>query len=283
MISAVRDEAARLCGFSNMTRDLTERIRADAEQRHLTSVLEHERAVLQTLSESFLGKTPRLRGLQVASLYQPAAKADRVGGDYFDFIPLDRRRLGVVIGDVCGKGLSASLYTAMAKYTLRAYAREEAEPEQVLYRLNQTLAAEIDDDERFVTLVYGVLDLEAATFTYANAGHPGPVLYDPTTHSCQQLGATGGVIGAFPDWQYEQRTVSLPPGGVLTLFTDGVTEAGGCLDPLDGLDLCAALQGHMAETVDGIARALFDRAQELAGGHLSDDVAIVVIRRPSIR
>jgi PAS domain S-box-containing protein len=279
VITTLRDEAGQLRGFSSMTRDITERKRAQEAQQHLTTLLEHEREIVRTLTESFLGRTPLLPGLQVASLYEPAARAERVGGDYFDFIPTHDQRLGVVIGDVCGKGLSAALYTAMAKYTLRAYALEEPDPQKVLSRLNQALYNQISDEEMFVTLVYGVLDLEAGTFTYANAAHPAPVVYDPAASSCQLLGTTGGIVGAVSDWEYEQRSVPLAPGAVLALFTDGVSEAARDREPPDDGGVAAIIQEHAGESVEAIAWAIFAWAHELAGGTLSDDVAIVVIRR----
>jgi PAS domain S-box-containing protein len=304
-------------------RDINERLlvsglrvqeQAEEEKGHLTTLLEHERELVRALTESFLGRTPRLPGLQVASLYEPAAKAERVGGDFFDFFEIDPNLLGVVIGDVCGKGLPAAVYTAMTKYTLRAYALEEPDPQKVLYRLNQALYNEIIEEGMFVTLVYGVLDLTTGTFTYVNAGHPAPVLYTPIHplrgyptlragrpgsgpqlrprsslgppateggwgHSCQLLEATGGLVGGVPHWEYPQRSVSLKPGAVLVLFTDGITEGTGGKDLLDGEGVSAILQERAGENVDAIARTIFARARDLAGENLEDDVAIVVICR----
>ncbi|HEY4000086.1 MAG TPA: SpoIIE family protein phosphatase, partial [Candidatus Xenobia bacterium] len=112
----------------------------------LVSALQHERSIVRKLARSFLGKVPKLAGFQVASVYQPAFETDRVGGDYYDFIRIGRDRLGVVIGDVCGKGLSAAIYTSMAVCMTRYYAREIAEPRQVMERLNAGLHAELSQE-----------------------------------------------------------------------------------------------------------------------------------------
>jgi sigma-B regulation protein RsbU (phosphoserine phosphatase) len=284
------DVAVRLALFvliALLVSSLEERLRArerqaEEAQQNLTTLLQHEQSVLGTLTESFLPKTPNFPDIQMASLYRPAAEAEQVGGDFVDFIPLDGRRLGVVIGDVCGHGLAAALYTTTARYMLRAYAWESPEPRQVLHRLNQALCHEMDEEGRYITLIYGVLDRASVDFTYADAGHPPPVIYDPTSDRCRRLCVTGGMVGAFPDMKYEQLTVTLAPGSVLALFTDGVTEAAGRHDPREDESLFAVVRPHARESADAIAQALFARARQKAGGEQRDDIAIVVIRR-SIR
>jgi PAS domain S-box-containing protein len=279
-VAAVRDPKGKLATLRWLLRNITEHNKVEAQRRaRLETALEHERDMVQRLAKGVLGKPPQIPSFQVASIYQPASKTDRVGGDFFDFIPIDDHRLGVVIGDVCGKGLTAALFTAMVKYTLRAYALEEPAPEEVLYRVNQALYKEVNEDWRFVCLVYGVLDLVTGTFTYANAGHPPPVLYDPVSRSCWPLEVTGAIAGAFPDRTYQQRTVLLERSAVLAMFTDGVTEAAGSRRPLGQEGVCAALQEHADESADTIARAMFDRAADQVGGDLGDDVAIVIICR----
>jgi PAS domain S-box-containing protein len=277
-VAAVHSPEGKPVALCWLLRDVTERKQAQATQRHLTTLLEHEREIVRALTENFLGKLPQFPSLEVAARYEPAARAARVGGDYFDFIPLEPRRLGVVIGDVCGKGLTAAVYTAMAKYTLRAYALEETDPQQVLTRVNQTLYNEIIEEGMFVTLVYGILDLGAGSLTYANGGHPPPVLYDPATRRCQPLEVTGGIVGGVPRWTYQQRVVSLVPGAVLALFTDGLTEAARGESPRDD-SVSVLLQEHATAPVEAIVQALVGRAHDLAGGCLEDDLAVVVIRR----
>jgi PAS domain S-box-containing protein len=277
-VATSRDWEGKPVAFRWLLRDITERQRAEARQQCLERVLEHEREVVRLLTTSLLGTIPQIPGLQLAAIYQPASGSDQVGGDYFDFLPLNHRRIGVIIGDVCGHGLTALLHIAAVKYMLRAYAREDAEPQTVLHRLNRALCDEMSEEANFVSLVYGVLDLESATFTYANAGHPPSVLYDPASQRCCHLERTGVIAGAFPDLEYQQRTVSLEPGVVLALFTDGVTEAGGLGDLSGDESVRATLEEHGAENAQSIATAILERVHDQVGGPLRDDMAIVVVR-----
>jgi sigma-B regulation protein RsbU (phosphoserine phosphatase) len=180
---------------------------------------------------------------------------------------------------VCGIVVSAALYAGTTKSMLRAYALEDPEPQTVLHRLNQALYREMCEDTRFVSLLYGILDLDADTFTYANAGHPPPVRYDPTSGRCDRLPVTGIIAGAFPDMRFQQRSVALPPGAALVLFTDGVVEAAGEVDPFDDGGISDLLAGRPEESAEAIAQAICECLALQAGRELTDDVTLVVIRR----
>jgi sigma-B regulation protein RsbU (phosphoserine phosphatase) len=136
----------------------------------------------------------------------------------------------------------------------------------------------MSEESPYVTLFYGVLDLEERSLTYANAGHPSPFLCEPAARRCRELEATGGVVGAAPEIVYAQQNVILPPGAVLALFTDGVTEAHTGAELLGSAGVRAAVEAHVAGSADVIADAILARAREFGGGELHDDVAIVVIR-----
>jgi AmiR/NasT family two-component response regulator len=240
--------------------------------------LQQEREVAYSLAKSLIGETPRIAGFQITSRYDPAFEAGRVGGDFYDFFDLNDDRIGVVIGDVCGKGLAAASHTGMARHMLHAYSLEDPDPARVLSRLNRALFQRTDPDSLFVTLVYGVLDRKTLAFTYATAGHPPPVLYDPGQQCCRELRSTGGILGAVAEMQYDEESMALPPGAVLALFTDGVTEAHTSAEMLESSGVCAVVQEHAAETVEAIADAILARARQFAGGYLRDDVAIIVLK-----
>jgi PAS domain S-box-containing protein len=268
--------------FTVILRDVSERARAEAERQRLAVVLEQEQRVVTALARYCLGEPPRMPGLEIACIYRPALAAERVGGDFYDFFTLDRGCLGVVVGDVCGKGLVAALHALTTRSMLRAYAREEPDPAIVLWRLNQALQHEMDEGALFVTLAYLIIDLEAGRLTYAIAGHPPPVLFDPERARCSRLRVTGGLVGGIPDMRFETAVARFPPGGVLAIFTDGVTEAGGPSDPLleDG-GVPSILRERAHRDPGGIAGTILERARARARGSLPDDVAIVVIRRAS--
>jgi serine phosphatase RsbU (regulator of sigma subunit)/DNA-binding response OmpR family regulator len=255
--------------------------------------IQEERETLQTLAHSFLTLPPVREDLKLASRYEAAAEVAKIGGDYFDFVEFDDHRLGVVIGDVCGKGLAAAIYTGKAKDMFRAYALENFEnaralsqplsPQWVLTRLNRALCYQMSD--MFVTMVYGVLDTYAQTFTYTNAGHPHPLLFQPCSESLLEIkpaqggeGPTDGLVGAVEEMEFTEQTVALEHGSVLAMFTDGVTEARTGLEMLEISGVREVVQAHATESADAIADAIFTRAREFASGVLRDDVAIVVIR-----
>ena len=246
----------------------------------LVRELRQEREVAQALAESFLPQVPEIPGFEAATCYQPASRDARIGGDFLDFIELDRRRIGLVIGDLCGHGIEAAAHLARAKYMLRAYALDDAAPAGVVARLNRALHHHLSaaEDCQFLTLIYGTLDLRTRELTYCNAGHPSAVLHHPSWSGCTELRATGGLVGPLEDMEYTQESALLEPGTTLALFTDGVVEArlGGRMLGQSGV--CEVLEEHAGAHAAAIAGALRDRAFRFSAGELRDDVAIAVLR-----
>jgi response regulator NasT len=246
--------------------------------------LKQEHNVVTSLAEQFASHAPSVPGFQVASRFEPASEVARIGGDFFDFIHLDDSRTGVVIGDVCGKGVVTATYTTMARHMLRAYCLEDPEPLRVLALLNRALYTQMSDECPFISLVYGILDRQDASFTYAGAGHPAPLLWEPgqpaaaRAPTCRQLRSNGGIVGMFPEREYAQERVTLSPGALLVLFTDGVTEAHVGADMLESAGVQQVVEAYALEPVESVANAILSRAREFAGGFLRDDVAILVIR-----
>ncbi|MBW3624347.1 MAG: SpoIIE family protein phosphatase [Armatimonadetes bacterium] len=256
-----------------------ERAQSEVVQQQLRAVVKRKQDLVQTLSEGFLQQNPQIPGFEAAFFYQPSSRDDMVGGDCFDFFTFDVSLQGVMIGDVCGKGLSAARYTSRTKYMLEAYALEDPTPQTTVTRLNRALAKELGEAAMFVSLIYGVLDSEAATFTYTNAGHPQPILYDPGAERFVRLEVTGGVIGADPGMEFRQTTVSLPPGSVLLFFTDGLMEAVGCDDPDGDGNVSPIMKERAGEGAEAVAWTIFDRARRLADRNRRDDMAVIAIRR----
>jgi len=258
-------------------KDLREKQRSS--RKALGEALQRERAIARTLAESFLGSPPTgIPGLRFETAYEPASSAELIGGDFFDFIELGANRLGLFIGDVCGKGLPAALLTASCRHMLRAYALEDASPETVVRRLNRALCHQASEECTFVTLIYGVLHLATFDFAYANAGHCPAVLCAPNHARCTALDATGGLLGIEPSWRWASERVQIEPGGLLTLFTDGILEARreGEMFGLAGVEAAVC---DLAGAPANVASGLNERARAFAGHDLNDDVAVVVVRR----
>jgi len=232
--------------------------------------LKRAREIQQMLLPSQL---PQLAGAQIAGAWQPARE---VGGDYFDVIQLDEKRIGICVGDVAGKGITAALLMANLQASFRAFATADASPQVVCTKLNKFLCANTAPG-KFVTFFYAVLDAEGQTLTYENAGHsPGLLLRsDGTTESLQGGGA---VLGALPDWTYQDYVAKLQAGDKLLLSTDGITEAENAkLEEFGEQRLVEAARARDGSALD-IQRAIMQQVTTFCGGNFRDDATLLVVR-----
>jgi serine phosphatase RsbU (regulator of sigma subunit) len=206
-----------------------------ASARHRTELYSQALAyqkVTQELSlagkiqASFLpDELPNLSGWQLAVTLLPARETS---GDFFDLIPLENGKLGILIADVTDKGIGAALYMALSRTLIRTYAIEfgdDPQPDVVFFAANGRILEDARAD-LFVTAFYGVLDPAAGTLTYSNAGHNPPyLLSNQDSQLLQSLGQTGMPIGVEADSLWEKATVQIRPGDVLVLYTDGIPDA----------------------------------------------------------
>jgi sigma-B regulation protein RsbU (phosphoserine phosphatase) len=230
------------------------------------------------LAESFNGKAPELPGLEIACRYQAAYESERFGGDYFDFIDFGENRLGLVMADVCGKGLKAGVFTAMAKYTVRAFSFPEQPPEFIVPRVNELMFRQIGEEGMFITMAFVTLDLGKMTAQYVNAGHCSPLLHRPSTGESHLLGPTGPPLGVFARPPYRQQEIALESGDVLVLVTDGIIDAARDASELLLGDILAATGA--CSDVNVLADAIIADAMERAKDYQLDDIALIVIRIP---
>jgi serine phosphatase RsbU (regulator of sigma subunit) len=178
------------------------------------------------IQASFLpDELPSLSGWQLAVTLLPARETS---GDFFDLIPLENGKLGILIADVTDKGVGAALYMALSRTLIRTYAiefDEDPQPDVVFFAANGRLLKDARAD-LFVTAFYGILDPETGELTYCNAGHNPPYLlhYDDEQR-LQSLGQTGMPIGVEEDTLWEKSTVQISPGDILVLYTDGIPDA----------------------------------------------------------
>ncbi len=161
---------------------------------------------------------PQVRRLDIAARYSPSFE---LGGDFYDFIPLEGH-LGVCVGDVVGKGIAAGLLMASVRAALRAYAQDIYDLDDVISRVNVALSRETLDRE-FATLFYGVIDPATLRLTYCNAGHEPTLLWRQGTFTRLEEG--GMIVGIDPDQKYVKRIVELQTDDVLFLYTDGLPDA----------------------------------------------------------
>jgi serine phosphatase RsbU (regulator of sigma subunit) len=238
---------------------------------------QQQKQFADTMQRSLLPRSrPVVEGLEVGEVYEPSARVD-VGGDVYDFLALEDGRLAVVLGDVTGHGVDATADMAMAKFVFRSLAREHPEPADFLASANEVICSEIGPG-KFISMSYVVVDGRSGRLAGASAGHPAPriVLADGST---RLLEAHGLVLGIDGGQEYAESHAELPLGASLVLYTDGVIEArrSGELYGEDRLD--ALLTERRELSARSLAAAVAEDAREFAGGDLSDDLAVVVIRR----
>ena len=163
--------------------------------------------------------TPKITGMDVVARYIPMTS---VAGDFYDFIVVDERHVGILIADVSGHGLPAALIASMLQVALTAQARHVSEPGKVLAGLNQALCGKFQHN--FVTAAYVYVDLEKNTMNYAGAGHPPLLLWRKSTGSASQLLENGLVMGQFEEATYNSLQVPIEAGDRFVLYTDGILE-----------------------------------------------------------
>ncbi|HEY7537907.1 MAG TPA: SpoIIE family protein phosphatase [Gaiellaceae bacterium] len=239
---------------------------------------QQQKAFAETIQRALLPRhRPRVRGLELGTVYESAARVD-VGGDLYDFLELDDGRLAVVLGDVTGHGVDATADMAMAKFVFRSLVREHPCPVEFLAHANEVIAEEVELG-KFVTMTYVVLD-PGGTVSCASAGHPAPRVVYPDGR-VEPLGARGLALGIDPGQQYAESGATLPPGGSVVLYTDGVTEARSVSrrDLYGDERLDALLREHRDRPAQELAEAILADCRAFAGGELADDCAIVVARR----
>ena len=205
-----------------------------------------------------------------------------VGGDFFDIFPMGER-LGVVVGDVSGKGIAAALLMVMVRTLLREIARDLPEPAEVLARLNGSLCRDMPPS-MFVTLVLAALDpAEPGRVVLAGAGHPDPVVIRADGGAAvASLGAAGGtVLGVFDDSTFEQIELTLAaPGDTLLLLTDGIVEAQSEDGRRPGIPaVLPILERDRALSAQALADRLTADVLQRAGSRLQDDMTVFVLKR----
>lgn len=182
---------------------------------------EQELTRAREIQEGLLPKElPQLPGVEIVSAWKPARS---VGGDYFDVIRLDKKRLGICIGDVSGKSITAARLMANLQAAFRVFATPGASPAAVCARLNEFVCNNVAPG-KFLTFFYGALDGQARALIYENVGHC-PSLVMRASGQTELLRGEGAVLGVMPEWPYKHTVVQFKAGDRLLLYTDGVTEA----------------------------------------------------------
>lgn len=285
LVQLVADQAAVAIANNDLTAELRRKERLDRELEIASDIQSH------LLPQS----CPQIAGIEIAADCQTA---NRVGGDYYDFIPgscdrgtttvTDADRAAsepwsIVIGDVMGKGVPAGLIMTMTRGLLRAEVLNRRSPAQILSHLNRVMYEDLERSHRFVTLFYSSYDPQSRTLTYSNAAHNPPLLWRAADRVVGRLDTNGMLIGLDTDSDYEDDLVQLASGDTVLYYTDGFTEA---LAP-DGERF---EEGRLIATFgevcrqgarpDAILAKLFARLREFGGANnpSNDDMTLVVLQ-----
>ncbi len=247
--------------------------------------LDDELRIAHEIQTSLLpDRPPTYAGLTIADLCVPARE---VGGDYYDFFELGPRQLGVLVADVSGKGTSAALYMAELKGLMLALSHEERSPKKLLTRVNHLLADHLDN-RSFITMTYGVIDLDARTLTHARAGHTPLIVVSRRCKEDVEVIVPNGMVlglrlpGAADRFEslLEEHTMPLDPGDVIVFYTDGITEAMNVAgDLFSDESLASVVCSHRTLDATGIReRVLRDVHAFVGEAEPHDDMTMVIVK-----
>jgi len=237
-------------------------------------VYEREHRIAETLQRSLLPeRLPQLPGLEVAARYLPAASEADVGGDWYDVIPMAGGAVGLVMGDVAGKGLAGASMVGRLRSALRAYALEGHDCARVVEQLNRLLWTEAEESQ-MATMLYVVVDPAGSVVRWVNAGHPAPLMIvDGRNHFLE--GSASVPLGVLPFPTYEEVSARMDPGSTILLYTDGLVERPGeNID--DGMAELAARVREAPEDPEGLLDHLLSAL--VPSGGATDDVALLTLR-----
>jgi serine phosphatase RsbU (regulator of sigma subunit)/putative methionine-R-sulfoxide reductase with GAF domain len=244
--------------------------------------LERELETARTIQQSFLPQEiPTFSGWEIGVNW---SFARQVGGDFYDFIPLqdgpDGKRLGIVIADVTDKGIPAALFMALCRTLLRSVAITHIDPGNTLTRLNELIFADTQA-KLLVSLIYAVWEPETSRISFANAGHNPPLLFKPL-QTANILKDHGIVLGATLNASYTSQTVEITPGELMVFYTDGVTEVMDTTGEMFGVHRLENLVLGMRHwSGQGVADQISKRVSDFCGTYeLPDDLTTVVLYKP---
>jgi sigma-B regulation protein RsbU (phosphoserine phosphatase) len=242
--------------------------------------LQQELDIANVIQTSILQKTfPAFPDRKEFDIFAKMIPAKEVGGDLYDFFLIDKYRLGVVIGDVSGKGIAAALLMAVSKTLLKATAFKGMPADSVLSEVNNIIAEE-SPPNMFVTVFYGVLDTRSGAFEYSNGGHNPPFLLslDGKTKQLDNIG--GLMIGAMKDVPYESNVVMIKSGESLLFYTDGVTESFNKEgEEFNETRLEKILESKNSLSVNKVVEYVFENVQTFSEGvEQSDDITCLALK-----
>jgi phosphoserine phosphatase RsbU/P len=265
-----------LVSFDEVSRAVEAQRRAAAEKEEAERRVAHELEIaMQVQGRLFPQRLPPMRTLEYAG---ECVQTRRVGGDYYDFLDLGQDRLGLVIGDIAGKGMPAALLMANLQANLRSQCATAVDhPERFLQTVNR-LFYESTADNAYATFFYSEFDDRAGRLRYANCGHLPPLVLR-RTGDVERLEPTATVLGLFSAWECRTAELQLSAGDLLAIYTDGITEAFDGRDDEFGEErLVETLHTHRDLSPRDLIAAIYDGVRRFSPQEQRDDMTLIVAR-----
>ncbi|MGI9571311.1 MAG: SpoIIE family protein phosphatase [Desulfobulbia bacterium] len=253
---------------------------ARLQQEHINQERLHRELEIATdIQLSFLpSKQTVAQGLDLAAFFQPARE---VGGDFYDFFELPDKKLGIVIADVCGKGLPAALHMALTRALIRACSTHEPENMIKAVLCTNSLIQQCASTDLFVTLLFSIYDPITGKLRYVRAGHNYPIFYSKSKNNFELLSGEGVALGAFSNIILEEKEIYLKSGDIIVFYTDGITEAINSDEEMFGVERIERL---LVKYQDWPANLIADKIKsnvvEFEGiGRQSDDLTLIILKK----
>jgi sigma-B regulation protein RsbU (phosphoserine phosphatase) len=251
--------------------------RTFASEERLLAISKELEIARRIQSSTLPQSVPTLRGLEIAARYVPMSA---VAGDFYDFLCVDEKRVGILVADVTGHGVPAALIASMLKVAFAGQVAHADDPARVLTGLNHSLCGKFE--EHFVTAAYLFVDLEKSLLHYSAAGHPPLILASRAAGNVREIEENGQMLGIFPEAAYSSVEIRVGPGDRCLLYTDGVFEAKNADEEEFGKSRCKEfLQTQSDIPAARFANALLDRIASFSGHNSvrtqEDDLTLLVL------
>jgi|GEM_PF-6035621 len=248
---------------------------------HRAEMYNREHNIANILQRALLpAKIPHIPGCDISVEYLPALEEAQVGGDFYDIFQLSNGKVGILIGDVIGKGLAAADRVAAARYTIRSYAYIDADPSRVLSLANNALCRERGNDiydSLMLAAFFAVLDVDGCSLEYASGGNEPPLLIS-ADGTLQELNAEGHMMGIWRDHKYCKESCEIRPGDKILMMTDGIIEAkSASLQQFGPEGVVSYLSNNYKKSSKELTSGILQTTMMYAGGSLQDDAIIIAI------
>ena len=253
---------------------------AKLQQKQLAQEgLRKELEIASNIQLSFLpSNVPTIQGVDLATFFQPAKE---VGGDFYDFIELPDNKLGIVIADVCGKGIPAALYMALSRALIRACSAHEPVDMVKAVLCTNKLIQECANTDLFVTLIFSIYDPVTGILRYVRAGHNYPIYYSKNANYFELLKGQGLALGMLPNIALEEKKVKLKDGDIVVFYTDGITEAPNNEKEMFGVErITKLLTKYQDQPASVIAEKIKSSVIEFEGNQQQfDDLTLIILKK----